>query len=373
MDRSPASRAPSTGAPAAAAPATRAAVGRRPSPRANREKKDTLAGYLFLAPALAVFTVFLVLPILFTFFVSLTSWNGITPVSQPGALEVVGAENYRALTVEDGIIRTNFALSLKNTLYYVIGVVPLQTALALSLASIVNQRWITGRGFFRTAFYLPSVTSSVVISLIFMFMFNRSGIVNRAIAAVFPDRRPTDWLNDSSGLLHGLLGAVGVTRDSAGPLAGVRLGGLTVWDWLSGPSVTMSMIMLLNVWTTTGTLMVIYLAALQNIPASVYEAAAIDGATSWRSFRAITVPLLRPTTYLVITTGLISTFQVFDQIFVITQGGPANSTVTIAYIVYQNAFQNSRMGLAAATSLLLFLIIFLIAMVQRRVSRGVRA
>jgi len=122
----------------------------------------------------------------------------------------------------------------------------------------------------------------------------------------------------------------------------------------------------LNTWTTIGTLMVIYLAALQGIPGQVYEAAAIDGATGWQTFRRITVPLLAPTTFFVITIGLIGTFQVFDQIFVISSGGPAKTTLTIAYIVYNNGFQNSEMGLAAATALILFVLIFTFTLIQRR-------
>jgi len=138
---------------------------------------------------------------------------------------------------------------------------------------------------------------------------------------------------------------------------------------MSGPSVTMFTIMILNTWTTIGTLMVIYLAALQNIPSSVYEASAIDGATGWQQFRRITVPLLAPTTFFIVTIGLIGTFQVFDQIFVISSGGPAKTTVTIAYIVYTSGFNNSQMGLAAATALILFAIIFVFTLIQRRFSR----
>ncbi|MFQ3660249.1 MAG: sugar ABC transporter permease, partial [Anaerolineae bacterium] len=151
--------------------------------------------------------------------------------------------------------------------------------------------------------------------------------------------------------------------------ASTRVAGLTLWDWLSGPSVTMFTIMILNTWTTIGTLMVIYLAALQNIPGSVYEASSIDGANAWQQFRLITVPLLAPTTFFVVTIGLIGTFQVFDQIFVISSGGPAKTTLTIAYIVYTNGFQNSEMGLAAATALVLFVIIFIFTLIQRRFSR----
>jgi multiple sugar transport system permease protein len=128
----------------------------------------------------------------------------------------------------------------------------------------------------------------------------------------------------------------------------------------------MLMIMILNIWTTTGTMMVIFLAALQNIPSQVYEAAYVDGANAWQIFRRITVPLLRPTTFFVITIGLIGTFQVFDQVFVITNGGPADTTLTIAYLVYASGFTDARMGQAAATAIVLFVIIFVFTLIQRR-------
>lgn len=289
-----------------------------------------------------------------------------TSGGQDSAFDFVGAENYESLFATDGISRSSFSKAIINTVYYVIGVVPIQTFIAMILAIVVNQHWLRARSFFRTAFYLPSVTSSVVISLIFMFMFSRGGIVNGFLSWLNPSYEKVDWLNDSRGLLHILLANFGITRDTF-PLTEVNLGGISLWDWLSGPSITMSMIMGLNIWTTTGTLLVIFLAALQSIPASVYEAAAIDGAKWWSTLKNITIPLIRPTTFLVVTIGLISTFQVFDQVFVITEGGPANTTVTIGYLVYQSAFQRGQMGLAAASAIVLFLIIFVFSLIQRRI------
>ncbi|MFW5691832.1 MAG: ABC transporter permease subunit [Chloroflexota bacterium] len=275
----------------------------------------------------------------------------------------VGLQNYDTLLFEDGIRRQDFFTALKNTTYFVLGVVPLQTTIALILAVILNQRYLRGRGLFRTAFYFPSITSSVVISIIFMWMFTRGGLVNTILGT------SVNWLNDSNGVIHNILGVLGITRATVGGWADTQLAGLSLWDWISGPSVTMFTIMLLNTWTTIGTMMVIYLAALQNIPTSVYEAAQIDGATAGQIFRRITVPLLAPTTFFVVTLGLIGTFQVFDQIYVISSGGPAKTTLTIAYIVYQNGFNNSQMGLAAATAIILFVIIFAFTIVQRRITR----
>ncbi len=282
------------------------------------------------------------------------------------AFDMVGTRNYQDLLINPGLAQRDFFNALKNTVYFVLGVVPAQTFLALILAVIVNQRWLKAKGFFRTAYYFPSVTSSVVISLVFMWMFTRGGLVNTAIGAIFPNYEFITWLDDPSGVIHNLLATFGVTRTNVGDWASTRVVGLTIWDWISGPSVTLSMIMILNTWTTIGTMMVIYLAALQNIPSQVYEAAAIDGATNFQIFRKITAPLLAPTTFFVVTLGLIGTFQVFDQVFVISSGGPAKTTMTIAYIVYENGFNNSRMGLAASTALVLFVIIFLFTLVQRR-------
>ncbi len=334
----------------------------------DKKREETITAYAFVTPAMIVFIVFLIIPIAFALYISFTDWNGITPLNSAHPYSFVGLDNYSQLLLQPGIRQADFYTSLKNTLYYVLGVVPVQTVLALVLAVIVNQRWLKGKGFFRTAFYFPSITSSVVISLIFIFMFQRGGLVNNAIAAAFPNYTSVNWLNDPNGIITNFLGLFGITLRTAGDWARTPFLGLTLWNWISGPSVTMLMIMILNIWTTIGTMMVIYLAALQNIPTPVYEAATVDGATAWQTFRYITVPLLRPTTFFVVTLGLIGTFQVFDQVYVISSGGPAKTTLTIAYLVYTNGFQNSAMGIAAATAIVLFIIIFIFSLLQRRIT-----
>lgn len=339
----------------------------------DKKREEAIAGYAFLAPAFLIFVVFLFIPIIFSAYLSLTNWNGITPLTSENPYDFVGLDNYNQLLFQDTIRRADFFKSLQNTIYYVAGVVPTQTILALVLAVIVNQRWLKAKGFFRTAFYFPSITSSVVISLIFMWMFTRGGLVNRAIGGIFPGYEFVNWLDDPNGIIHNFLGLFGITLRTAGDWARAEIAGLRAWDWISGPSVTMLTIMILNTWTTVGTMMVIYLAALQGIPSHVYEAATVDGANAWQTFRKITVPLLRPTTFFVVTLGLIGTFQVFDQIFVISSGGPAKTTLTIAYLVYSNGFRNSAMGLAAATAILLFFIIFGFSILQRRLTGGERA
>ena len=334
----------------------------------DKRREEAITAYAFVAPAVIVFIVFLIIPIVFALYISFTDWNGITPLNSAKPYNFVGLDNYNQLLFQSGIRQTDFYTSLKNTVYYVLGVVPVQTALSLLLAVIVNQRWLKGKGFFRTAFYFPSITSSVVISLIFMWMFTRGGLVNNAIGSLFPSYNSVNWLDNPDGIFTNFLGIFGITLRTAGDWARTPFLGIRLWNWISGPSVTMLTIMLLNIWTTIGTMMVIYLAALQNIPAHIYEAATVDGASAWQTFRYITVPMLRPTTFFVVTLGLIGTFQVFDQIFVISSGGPAKTTLTIAYLVYQNGFQNSAMGIAAATAILLFLIIFFFSLLQRRIT-----
>jgi multiple sugar transport system permease protein len=332
-----------------------------------------------MSPALIIFLIFLIIPIGAAVYLSFTDWNGITPVFQKDAFQFVGFDNYsdilRGQHIEDDgrIVKAatrqkDFFIAVKNTSYYVLGVVPTQTILALILAVILNQRWLKAKGFFRTAFYFPSITSSVVISIIFMWMFTRGGLVNTTVQGLLPGYERGEfinWLDDPSGIIHIILEALGVNRMNVGDWASQRFLGSTVWEWISGPSITMSTIMILNTWTTVGTMMVIYLAALQNISGSVYEAAAMDGANAWQVFRRITVPLLRPTTFFVVTLGLIGCFQVFDQVFVISSGGPAKTTYTIAYMVYLNGFDRSAMGLAATTAILLFMIIFAFTLIQR--------
>jgi multiple sugar transport system permease protein len=199
-------------------------------------------------------------------------------------------------------------------------------------------------------------------------MFQKGGLVNTSLAAIIPgydSGNYVTWLDDATGIFHMILEKFGVNYVDSASWAGKKYLGLRVWDWISGPSVTLLTIMILNTWTTIGTMMVIFLAALQDIPNSVYEAAEMDGASAWQIFRKITVPLLRPSIFFVVTLGLIGCFQVFDQVYVISSGGPSKTTLTIAYMVYQNGFNRSAMGLAAATAILLFIIIFFFTMVQR--------
>ncbi|MDX1992026.1 MAG: sugar ABC transporter permease [bacterium] len=342
--------------------------------QSNARRQEAVAGIMFMAPAFLILFVFLVLPLLVAFYFSLTDWSGATPLTNSDAFEFVGIENYRELLIEGRRV-DDFYNALKNTVYYALGVVPTQTAIALVLAVIVNQRWLKGRGFFRTAYYFPSITSSIVVSMIFLFLFSNTGPVNGLLSSIFPSYQPISWLSNNDGIIHNFLGLFGINQDTVGAWAQTEIFRIELWDWISGPSVSMFAIMLLAIWTTIGTMMVVYLAALQNIPSSVYEAAQVDGATAMQTFRKITLPLLRPTTFFVVTIGLIGTFQVFDQIYVLRNDTTRETTMSVAYLVYDFAFGGSdpRMDRATTTAITLFIIIFLATIIQRRLTGGDQA
>ncbi|GAA1024065.1 sugar ABC transporter permease [Acrocarpospora pleiomorpha] len=330
--------------------------------------RENLAGWLFVAPVVIILCLFMLLPILMAMWVSLTDWNGQgSPFKS--SVPFVGTENYSRLFTEDGLTRQDFMTSLRNNFYYVVIVVPCQTVLALGLALIVNNRLLRGKSFFRAAFFFPSVTSSVAISVVFLFVFANSGAVNSLLSVVGIDG--PQWFSDSRGLLHLLLSGVGLVDLDAPPAALLETGpfGLAWWDWLSGPSVAMSTIIMLVIWTTSGTFMLMFLAALQDIPVTLEEAAKLDGAGKKGVFRYVTLPMLKPTLFLVLTLGLISTWQIFDQIYVMSQGNPAKTTLTPAFLSYQTAFRSFEYGSGTAISFVLFAIIVVLTLIQRWIMR----
>ncbi|MFI6502454.1 carbohydrate ABC transporter permease [Nonomuraea typhae] len=318
--------------------------------------RENLAGWLFVAPVVAILGLFVLLPILMALWVSLTGWNGQGSPFRAG-VPFAGVGNYARLFTEDGLARENFMTSIRNNVYYVAVVVPLQTALALFLALAVNKR----RTYFRTAFYFPSVTSSVAISVVFLFIFSNSGAVNQLLA--YAGVEGPQWFSDPRGVIQLIVGEPPAVLTENGVL------GLTWWDWLAGPSVAMCAIIVLVVWTTSGTFMLMFLAALQNIPKSLDEAAMIDGATRGQRFWRVTLPQLKPVMFLVLTLGLIGTWQVFDQIYVMSQGDPAKTTLTPAFLSYRTAFRDFDYGAGTAISFVLFLIIVLLTLFQRWVMR----
>ena len=335
----------------------------------QQDRQDKLIGWLFMTPTLVIMSIFLLIPIIFAVVVSFTDWNGISP---PIESKWVGLANYRKVLFQSGITQTDFFTALKNTTYFALGVVPAQTAISLVLAVVINQAYLKFKQFFRVSYYFPSVTSSIAISLLFMLLYQRDGSINAFLETItFGLWPPVVWLNDARGLFHIILSWFGITVQTIPAwLTETTIGGVNLWSWISGPSVSLLAIMIMNTWTTIGTMMLIFVAALQDVPIQVYEAASLDGANGWQTFRKITLPLLRPATYFVVTLGLIGTFQVFDQIYVMSSGGPAKTTLTIAYLVYREGFRNSAMGVGASIAIILFALIYVITMIQRRITGG---
>ena len=288
----------------------------------RRSGRDTLTAYLFLAPYLFVLIVFLIITSLYGIGLSFFSVDiGFT------APQFVGFQNYERLFTQ---LFTNpslslFWISMVNILKFVVVVVIGQTILALVLA-LVLQVSLVGRGLFRTIFYIPAVTSSVATALIFLWLYNPNGLINYLLS-----------------LVH-----------ISGP------------DWLNDPLFALPALMLLNIWTTAAGFMIYFMAALQDLPKELLEASSIDGASRFQTFWYITVPLLRPTIFLVVALGTIGAFQMFDQAKFMTNGGPLNSTLTPMLEIYNAAFNDAHFGLAAAMSVLLFIVIFIVTIIQRR-------
>lgn len=341
------------------APAPASASSRSKKRRRTAEgRRQAVAGWLFVSPAMLGLLVFMVIPILLAFFVSFTNWDGLSsPIT--GDRKFVGLQNYQKLITRDALTRRSFAGALRNNFWFVVIVVPVQTALALWLAVLVNNKYLKGKSFFRTAFYFPAITSSIAITLVFIFLFQGGGAVN-AMLKILGIKGP-NWLADSRGLFHMGLSGIGITKSPH--WAEHKIMSQSIWDWLSGPSVTMMVIIILVIWTTSGTFMLMFLAALQNIGEEVDEAADLDGATNWQRFRYVTLPMLRPTLLLVLTLGLIGTWQVFDQIY-LTGNNPA--TRTPAYMSFDQSFQNNHFGVGSAIAFLLFALIMTLSTLQRR-------
>lgn len=315
--------------------------------RAPGSSEDRIAGWVFIAPAMLVVVVFIVFPILFSAWVSLHAWDTIGTFGETNSHPFIWFDNYREL-----FDSPDFWQALRNTVWYTLGVVPAQTVLALFLAVLANRK-IRGIGFFRTAFYFPSISSSVVIAVIFVWLYSGNGLINTVLRNLGIDPPRPVFLANPNGVIGMLLDNVGIHG---------------VTGFWAGPSLALFSIMLQNIWATLGGLMVVYLAGLQNVPNEVYEAASLDGASRWRQFRDITVPLLRPITFFVLTVGTIGCFQVFDQIYIMSNGGPAKTTTTLAYLVYTQAFQGLRLGFASAIAMVLFAIILVVYLIQRRIA-----
>lgn len=280
--------------------------------------REALSAYSFMLPTVIVLGIFVILPITYAIFLAFHKVRILGDFSY----RFIGLKSFWRMAEDERVW-----IALKNTAEYVAIVVPIQTILALLLALILNAK-IKGKSAFRIIFFLPTVTSSAVLTLIFMWIYNSNGLLNNFLAFF----------------------------------------SLPTYNWLGDPAVALKAIMLMNIWSTAPFFMVIYLAALQEIPASLYEAATIDGANQWDQFISITIPLLKPVTFFIVVMGVIGTFQLFDQSYIFSagSGGPNNSTLTVVLLIYQYAFKSLDMGYAAALALMLATVIMLTTVVQRR-------
>ncbi len=279
--------------------------------------EQRLVGYAFLVPDVVGLGIFVAVPIIGAFYVSLHDWN-------IGTRTFIGLQNYRELIHDHA-----FADSLRITAIYTFSFVPLLFVCSLGLAILVNQKLLL-TGFFRSMFFMPFMLSLVVSSVIWSFI-----------------------LDERAGALNAILGKFGVARQA----------------WLGSTQLAPWSLVIVTLWQAVGYSMIIFLAGLQDIPRDFYEAATVDGASAARRFRTITLPLLKPTSVFVLVISFIGAFQLFDPIFVLTQGGPANSTTTAVYYIYENAFQFLRLGYASALAVVLFGIIFLFTLLQLRLFR----
>lgn len=282
-----------------------------------RDQRRT--GLLFVLVPMLVFLAFSVYPMLYAGYLSLTEF------SFTQAPTFIGLANFERL-FGDRVFQTAFS----NTLTYTLGVVPAGMLLSFLLALLLNQK-VRGITLFRIAFYMPVVTSTVASGMVWLWMYAPdSGIVNQALAAV----------------------------------------GIPPQRWLIDPNLALPAVMVMAVWKSLGYTMVIYLAALQGIPIHLYESAELDGANAWDRVRYITAPLIKPATFFIFVTSIISSFQVFGSIYVMTQGGPGYATTTVVHQVYLNAFRYLRMGYASAEALVLFAVIFALSLINWRFLRS---
>lgn len=279
--------------------------------------------YTFLFPAILVAGLFSVVSIIFSIYLSFNDVNLFSNTYQ-----FVGLKNYGRMFTD-----TRAMVGLKNTATFALIVVPVQTLVSMIIAYVLANDKLKGKKVFRVIYFLPALTSSSALTLIFMFIFNIYGPVNGALMSAGIIAEPINFIND--------------------------------------PNYALQVIMAMNIWSTVPTFMTIYLASLVDLPKSLYEAAEIDGASVIQKLRYITIPYLRPVTTYVLLMGIIGTFQMFDQAYIFSNGsgGPANSTLTVALMVYQYAFgQMNTMGYASALAIVLALVIFTVSILAERIN-----
>lgn len=280
-------------------------------------------GYLFLLPSLLGFSLFVILAVLMSLGISFSDW-GLT-----GFKGFAGLDNYRAL-LRDPV----FWQAFRNTVFYLVTIVPLQLGLGLAMALALNQG-IRARGVYRLIYFMPVVTTIVAGAIVFRLLLSNTGLVNV-------------WIQNFA------------------EFTGLPI---TPPNWLGSTRYSKWAVVILTLWKNTGFTMVIYLAALQGVPQELYDAANVDGASAWQRFRNVTFPMISPTTFFLFVIQMIGAFQLFTEAFVMTQGGPAQSTLTVVYYIFQNAFEFQKMGKASAIAWFLFIFIFLFTLLQTRLQR----
>ncbi len=283
--------------------------------------REHLEGYLFISPWILGMVLFALGPILASFGLAFTRWNLFT---EP---EYVGWANFQKLAHDPLFYKSVF-----NTIYYTVFAVPLGLVLALGLAMLVNHR-LRGVNFFRTAFFLPNVVAGIAMLLLWKWLFDPNfGLINLFL----------DW----TGLMA-VFEWIGIGRP----------------QWISSRAGAMPGMIFMSIWGLGGSMM-IFLAGLQNIPRELIEAAELDGAGPWKRFRYVTLPLLTPTIFFLTMVGVIGSLQVFNQAYVMTQGGPAHATLFYVLYLFQTAFERFQMGYACAMALVLFIITLIVSLIQ---------
>lgn len=303
---------------------TQAAARPKRRPPTKRQLQEWRQGYLFLTPAVLVIGVFIGISALFVVYLSFHKVNLFTDT-----YTFVALDNYARLFTDE-IARK----ALTNSLSFSLIVVPTQTVIALVVANVLNGH-IRGKYAFRTIYFLPTLTSSSALTLIFMFMFSVTGPINTML---------------------------------------IRMGVLPVGggiNFLNDPSFALKVIMVMNIWSTVPQYTTMYLASLQDLPGALYEAADLDGANAWNKFTSVTVPYLKPITTYVLLTGIIGTLQMFDQAYIFSNGsgGPANSTLTVSLMVYRYAFgSNNAMGYASCVAIILAVVIMIVSFISEKLN-----
>lgn len=287
------------------------------------DRRTTTTALLMLLPAAVLMITFLIIPIGLTFTLAFTNAKLISP--EPA--KFIGIDNFVRLFGNE-----TFWSSLRNTVIFAIVVVPVQSAIALGLAVLINTK-MRGINFFRTVYFLPVVTSMVVVSMLWMFMYQPDGLINEFLAK------------------FGIQGP----------------------DWLGDPQWALLSIIILSIWQACGFHMVIWLSGLQTIPGELYEAASLDGAGRWKQFVHVTWPGLRQTAIFILITITIAAFSLFTQVNIMTQGGPLDSTTTVVFMAVRTGFQQQQTGYASAISLVFFVIVLAVSLVQRHLTRDKEA